>query len=72
VWEWCNDWYGPYPAADATDPAGPSGEGNVSAKVHRGGSFKTEAKDCRVSERGPSRGQEAADDIGFRIVLPVD
>ena len=36
VFEWCRDWYGPYPTSDATDPTGPA-EGTE--KVVRGGSF---------------------------------
>jgi len=36
VYEWCLDWYGPYPTSAATDPTGPA-EGTE--KVVRGGSF---------------------------------
>lgn len=36
VWEWVQDWYGPYPARPQTDPKGPlSGE----FRVVRGGSW---------------------------------
>jgi formylglycine-generating enzyme required for sulfatase activity len=36
VYEWCLDWYAPYPDGDATDPVGPS-EGKK--RVARGGCF---------------------------------
>jgi formylglycine-generating enzyme required for sulfatase activity len=36
VYEWCLDWYGPYPAGTANDPTGPP-EGQE--KVARGGSY---------------------------------
>ena len=36
VWEWVADWYGPYQAAEATDPTGPA---TGSKRVYRGGSF---------------------------------
>ena len=36
VYEWCLDWYGPYPTGKAKDPAGP-GEGKK--KIARGGCF---------------------------------
>ena len=36
VYEWCLDWYGPYPTGKANDPTGPP-EGKE--KVARGGSF---------------------------------
>ena len=36
VYEWCLDWYGPYPTGKVKDPAGPA-EGK--RKVARGGCF---------------------------------
>src|SRR5206468_3301648 len=46
VAEWTNDWYGAYPADDATDPAGPeSGD----ARVVRGGSWKSDAASTRCA-----------------------
>jgi formylglycine-generating enzyme required for sulfatase activity len=37
VWEWCADWYGPYPHSDVVNPQGPS-EG--SRRVDRGCSWR--------------------------------
>ena len=40
IWEWVNDWYGPFPSTAATDPTG-SESGDV--RVIRGGSFQVSA-----------------------------
>jgi formylglycine-generating enzyme required for sulfatase activity len=34
IWEWVQDWYGPYTAESAVDPTGPP---SGSDRVHRGG-----------------------------------
>jgi len=36
VWEWCNDWYAPYTAGEASDPRGPE---RGQYRVLRGGSW---------------------------------
>ena len=55
VWEWCQDWYGPYP--------GPTGPGN---RLLRGGQIASYT--CRASERFSV--PAAANDVkfGFRAV----
>ena len=65
VWEWCEDWYGDYPAGSITDPKGPA-EGP--GRVLRGQSF-LERKSARSSLRhsdmptGRYHGN-----VGFRLV----
>ncbi len=49
AWEWCADWYGPYPGSKVTDPGGPQSGGS---RVFRGGSWDDNAVDCRSARRG--------------------
>src|SRR5205085_1896495 len=39
VWEWCQDWYGPYPGGSTTDPQGPASNA-IGFKVIRGGAWE--------------------------------
>jgi formylglycine-generating enzyme required for sulfatase activity len=49
VYEWCEDWYGDYPAGAVIDPKGPgTGESRV---VLRGGSFFHNLSTTRSSSR---------------------
>jgi len=48
VWEWCQDWYGDYPAGSVTDPSGPSAG---SYRVLRGGGWDRSAGVCRSANR---------------------
>ena len=66
VFEWCSDWYGEYHADEQTNPVGPS---VGRCRVHRGGSYWSLDKDCRVSSRGRFPPNWINEDIGFRIVL---
>jgi formylglycine-generating enzyme required for sulfatase activity len=66
VWEWCRDWYGPYPPGDAADPRGPD-EGP--GRVLRGGSWAGGPGPCRSACRGRLGPGNRRDDVGFRVVL---
>jgi formylglycine-generating enzyme required for sulfatase activity len=65
VWEWCNDWYGPYSGDETTDPSGvPNGPG----RVLRSGACNHPAFDCRASARTFGNPKYGGMFIGFRIV----
>ena len=75
VWEWCNDWYlSTYystPEASQPNPRGPTTAQEY--RVLRGGSWGSNADDCRVAERfyngldgTPNRRNHFS---GFRLVL---
>lgn len=68
VWEWCSDWYASYDTSLSFNPKGPI---NGIEKVCRGGSFMSEAKECRVSIREKDLPNEISEDVGFRIVLSI-
>ncbi len=65
VWEWCNDWYGPYSINDQTNPQGPS---NGLYRVIRGGSWNNKAKSCKVSARYNNTRTNRYFNLGFRLV----
>ena len=68
VWEWVQDWYGPYTAGAAVDPAGPS---SGSSRVIRGGSWGSDASGCRSAY--PSRWAPGGrrDRLGCRLLRLV-
>ena len=69
VWEWCQDWYGPYPGGRVTDPKGPA---TGSARVLRGGGYTSPGQGCRSAKRD-SRAPTYSHPIqGFRVVLAKD
>jgi formylglycine-generating enzyme required for sulfatase activity len=65
VWEWCSDWYGPYPEGPQRDPVGPPGGRE---RVFRGGSWY----DFPVSLRSANRHRHVPDGsytaVGLRLV----
>ena len=66
VEEWCTDWYGPYKAAEQTNPIGPAG-GDF--RVTRGGSHNTQLRYLRSANRMGTLPEDRHWLIGFRVVM---
>ena len=65
VSEWCNDWYGNYGSESLSDPTGPT---VGAARVVRGGVWRYDSNDCRVSTRVQPIPSYSTDWLGFRCV----
>jgi formylglycine-generating enzyme required for sulfatase activity len=69
VWEWCQDWFGPYPTGKVVDPKGPeSGD----KKVRRGGSWFKYGTFCRSANRNFAHPANRYGTAGFRLVRDVE
>ncbi len=66
VYEWCQDWYGPYLGGIALDPQGPASGANP---VIRGGDWSDFARYCRSAFRIYFYANSGDPVIGFRVVL---
>jgi formylglycine-generating enzyme required for sulfatase activity len=68
VWEWCHDPYDGryYATSPKTDPLGPARGSN---KVHRGGAWDREARNCRSAFRSVSTQHVSIPNLGFRVAL---
>ena len=66
VWEWCQDWFEPYPAKPVTDPAGPA---TSKYKVFKGGGWNQDAEYARASSRFMMSPLNGIHFVGFRVVL---
>ena len=66
VWEWCQDWYGPYSSVSVTNPTGPT---TGPYRLLRGGDWTFSSNGCRASQRGlDSPVRVNSDVLGFRVV----
>ncbi|MFH1571699.1 MAG: formylglycine-generating enzyme family protein, partial [Gemmatimonadota bacterium] len=65
VAEWCQDWYGPYPASSELSPVGPA---TGTARVTRGGSFSRFARFTRSADRLAQPPGYQYYDLGARLV----
>ncbi|MEW5981224.1 MAG: formylglycine-generating enzyme family protein [Acidobacteriota bacterium] len=68
VWEWINDWYGPYDPAQAVDPTGARGG---TTRVIRGGSWHFDANSARCALRYTHTPVDRGHSLGFRVVADV-
>ena len=68
LWEWCSDWYGPYPTGSVIDPKGPP-TGTGTYRVNRGGSWGSGPTDERSANRAKNPQAEASAWRGFRLTL---
>ncbi|MDX2282960.1 MAG: formylglycine-generating enzyme family protein [Bacteroidia bacterium] len=64
VWEWCSDWYKAY-SSDAQ--AGPQGPADGAHRVARGGSWRRDPVDARVSVRRDWHPGSRRHYLGFRL-----
>ncbi len=67
VWEWCQDWYGPYSSGSVTNPTGPT---TGTYRLLRGGSWVGNSYGCRASRRFYFTPDDFDDynGFGFRVV----
>ena len=76
VYEFCQDWYGPYPTEPQTDPLGPTTSSiYIGYRIARGGCWQAQyqgddASYCRIANRGYAK--RASEHIGLRIVLEIE
>lgn len=66
VWEWCQDWKGEYSSSPVTNPTGPK---SGSGRVNRGGSWISNARNCRVAKRNGNTPTYQDNILGLRLAL---
>jgi hypothetical protein len=68
VWQWCNDWYAPYPQGPVKDPQWPqSGDSHVL----RGGSWICDGHYCRAAYRNRYPPGSHDGGTGFRVAVSL-
>ncbi len=69
VYEWVQDWKGPYPGGSVTDPKGPA---RGKFRTMRGGSWETSAKSCRAPHRFDAAQGFRIHALGFRVLMEAE
>ena len=68
VWEWCEDWDGPYSSGSVTNPTGTT---TGTYRLLRGGYWSNYADGCRASQRGGDSPGGIGSKFGFRVVRTI-
>jgi len=66
VWEWCSDWFAPYPGMALTNPVGPA---RSEYKVFRGGGWNQGIEYARSRNRFMMAPTNGIHFVGFRVAL---
>lgn len=66
VIEWCEDWYGDYPANNQQNPTGPA---TGQYRVGHGGAWRSNINYCRPTVRLADSPERHYDNLGLRLVL---
>lgn len=69
VWEWCQDYYGPYDPSISQNPKGPL---IGTEKVLRGGGWSSLEASSRSATRRQRKPDYTSNTVGFRIVLELN
>ena len=69
VWEWCSDWFEPYPPRALVDPTGPPSTGTNKYKVFKGGGWNQDLVYGGASSRFMMPPASGIHFVGFRVVL---
>ena len=64
VWEWCKDWFQVYDEATVANPRGPE---RATCRLIRGGSWGSDARNCRAARRDRFLPQDRYRNLGFRV-----
>jgi formylglycine-generating enzyme required for sulfatase activity len=64
VWEWCQDWYGPYASGSVSNPVGPT---TGATRCLRGDYYGGYSVYCRASMRNDGSPTSICTCIGFRV-----
>src|SRR5579864_38925 len=65
VWQWCQDWFGPYPSEAIINPQRPP---RGDRRITRGGCFYCDSVHERAARRNRDLVEHYSPNIGFRIV----
>ncbi len=72
VYEWCQDWDGPFTDLPRTDPLRASPVKGRPNRVLRGGAWGSAAHDCRAAARSNGDPVFSSYGVGFRIAVQLD